>query len=138
MLQVTKIIEGGIDLTSGEKIDQGIVIHNGIQEVTIPISQQSLESIVLMYAQMVEIAEQKGNGGIPLSPEDRKTVQGWVDNAPPQMRPVERAPVPPHPRPVPPAPPPEDASPPSSDIDEEDGFEPGEDYADSGTGVGSL
>jgi len=139
MLQITKIIEGGIDLTSGEQISQGLVVTNGLNEVTIPVSQTSLESVVRLYAQMVEVAQRGGNG-IELSEEDRETVESWKTDEP-QMRATSPAPVL-RAMPGPPAEPPEDFEyeepPPSSDISDDDGFEPGEDYADSGTGVGSL
>ena len=129
MLQVTKIIEGGIDLVSGEQIEQGIVIGNGMQEVTIPVSREVLESVVVMYAQFVE---------------------GAADNGRPMLVPNEHPAVPEQPRRhLPPSPVPVvsepgafdsdyEVPPPSSDVVDDDGFEPGEDYEDSGTGVGSL
>jgi hypothetical protein len=130
MLQVTKIIEGGIDLLSGEKIEQGIVVANGFQEVTIPVSQETLESVVVLYAQFVEMA----GGQIPAvdapesAPAPTPLVQPQKQFSPtPVLVPQEQETFESD----------YDAPPPSTDISE-DGFEPGEDYEDSGTGVGSL
>jgi len=115
MLTVTKILEGGIDLTSGAKIEQGIVISNGTQELTLPLDQEDVEKVALLYIQMVEA-----------SPAPVKRGKKVKEEKPPVKLVQQETPVE------------EDYENPSSDSDDDEGFEPGEDYADSGTGVGSV
>lgn len=136
MLQITKIIEGGIDLTSGQKIEQGIVINNGQQEMTIPVSPDAIEQVVMLYAQSVQSG---GNGHDLEPPQDFGEFGAMLADPPPQQMQATPSPVP-QPKVSVVATPDSDyeEAPPSSDIDEEEGFQPGEDYADSGTGVGSL
>jgi hypothetical protein len=129
MLQVVKFIEGGFDLTTNKEVSMGIVVSNGLNEVLVPVSESSLRQLVHLYG------------------EDRSNTKADEPE-------VERPPVPrPSPRPAPapriraeqvqlfenpPSPriedtvelPPEDA--------EAAGFEPGEEYSDTGTGVASL
>ena len=122
MLRVTKIIEGGIDLTSGEQIEQGMVISNGYREVSVPVPQSELEKVVRLYVEAVEA--------------------NVATATPPKVSIVPETEAPPAPRPksvkLAPAAPEYEAPPPSTDIDDDSGLEPGEAYDDSGTGVGSL
>ena len=128
MLRVTKIIEGGIDLTSGEQIEQGMVISNGYREVTVPVPETVLADVVRLYVEAVEAnvaaaAPQQTS----ITPEPKP-----APRPPVKLRPVDSEPA---------SPPPDfeyDSPPPSSDTDDDTGFEPGEDYDDSGTGVSSL
>lgn len=131
MLEVTKIIEGGVDLRTGEELPRCIVISNGHREQEVPIDPLTLRNLVLMYSDMMnatsvvdenpEIFEESteavpkpGNGSAP-APNPRPTIRVVKADEPEVEEPT-----------------------PSSDLIEEDSFEAGEEYDDSGTGIGSL
>jgi len=127
-MQVIKIIEGGIDLRSGEEISLGLVITNGIREFTIPISSEILNHITLM------IAEEKPGKPIvegPVKPAS-EIPPAALSPAGGDLNPF-REETQTTPRLVE-----EEPTLPQNPLDEDEGFEPGEEYNDIGTGAGSL
>lgn len=146
MLRVTKILEGGIDLTTKEQLPRSIVIGNSSgKEVIVPVQEDIVQSIAAMIADdvsrdevMTDEAKDRTKGVIPPRPRlEADLVVNTAPNVPADHINMEfRMP--------------EDvaeeevqaaeellddySSPPPSD----DGFEPGEEYDDVGTGVGSL
>lgn len=129
-LWLTKIIEGGVDLTTGRELTQGIVVTNGATEITIPVDPEDVQRIVLLYAQ----------GESPSPREEFEAALGPVTSpkmtpAPPATRPTVL-----HPVEAPPAPGEQvvfEEPPVSTDTSDEE-FEPGEEYNDGATGIGSL
>jgi hypothetical protein len=161
-MQVTKIVEGGINLITGEQLETGIVVSNGQREVTVPVTRESMEKLAHLYADGV-MGLKKSNGkpppegvvGYGANPGDVGLVGkgsaggiaggvigvGFEDEVPdhgPLFVPAEPDDEEPG-IPTPSFSDDEDYNrpPPSTDT-EESGFEPGEEYDDSGTGVGSL
>lgn len=189
-MQVTKIVEGGIDLITGQKLEAGIVISNGLREITVAVSLQSMEDLAILYADGVAnditlTKTSKGNGssevfaGDPPGPNPFSTEHGvhGTDGIPnhdpaihgPVFVPVDEVPLAPEiplssmphtagmideilpmtagrvenlpdSMPTPTWGDDEYSAPPVSTdhIEEASGFEAGEEYDDSGTGVGSL
>ena len=137
-MQLTKIVEGGIDLITGQQLEAGIVVSNGCREITVPVSSDSMEKLAHLYADKVMRLD-KGKEAAPEPlpnrddiPEHNTEIHGPVfvpaiDDVEKPIAPVSVFTD-------------EDytAPPVSTDTTEDDGFEPGEDYDDSGTGVGSL
>ncbi len=146
-MQVTKIIEGGIDLTTGTELEVGIMVSNGVRELMIPIDEPTLQILSVMVAEANLVSRPtplKGQGQAPLPEELDKTKEesgctcGYEDSEemtahnplcvlskpPSALKPRlvdETSPVPPE-----------------TPVDEDEGFEPGEEYDDVGTGVSSL
>ena len=119
-MQVTKILEGGIDLTTGKQLGTSIVISNGIREISVPISDgETLDQLIVMVSE--------SNQTTPTDAEELSRTIG----PPPEPAPRERIPAQ-APRLVEP-----DPDPPVLQSDE-DGFEPGEEYDDLGTGASSV
>lgn len=123
ILQVTKIIEGGVDLTTGEELPRCIVVSNGYRNHEIPISDANLQALLIMYGEVFNTA-----------PEE---VQEIFEEPKAEFGKTEE-PTPPNPGPVIRVVRSEDAEPPPSTDRSTEGFEAGEEYNDSGTGIGSL
>ena len=51
MIQVIQILEGGVDLRSGEQIGPSLVLFNGKTSLSLPVAPQSLASIVELWAE---------------------------------------------------------------------------------------
>ena len=125
MLTVVRIIEGGIDLQSKRELPRSIIISNGKSEVHVPVSNDNvIREIVSLYV------EDNGGGVVAQAPTPTRNVligQNAQWDTFPEEQPIQ----------VPVRVPPK----PESDYDipyDDDGFEPGEEYNDRGTGVGSL
>lgn len=121
MLIVTKIMEGGVDLESGNPLPRCIAIGNGKDEVYLPVRDEDLKSLLRLYAE-------SGNGNLPpkqvvaqaVSNQRKVMAKALDDYAAGTEGPSDYA------EPAAPA------------FFSDDGMEPGEDYSDSGTGVRSL
>ena len=118
MLQVTKFIEGGYDLTKHSEVPRCIVVGNGVREVVIPVSEESLQPLVQMYAEEAVKPAVKGFSAVPEAamadlPEEPVSIVRRTYPAQPAQEMFES---------------------PDQPVE----FEPGEEYADSGTGVASL
>jgi hypothetical protein len=112
MLKVVKIIEGGINLETQEELPRSIVISNGHREVHVAVNDNVIKELVALFV----------DNGSPrdVDPED---VPRMKPRPPPSPRPVRTEPESPLESP---------------ELDEDDGFEPGEEFRDSGTGASSL
>lgn len=129
-MQVTKIIEGGIDLTTGKELDVGITVSNGIRELMIPIDMATLQILTVMVTEANLLDNPTPRKGIGMVPEDLnkrppENLQGM-----PQLVSVDGPP------PTPPENFEADSEP--DEIEDEEGFMAGEEYDDTGTGVSSL
>jgi hypothetical protein len=126
MLQVVKFIEGGFDLTTNKEVSMGIVVSNGLNEVLIAVSEDSLRQLVQLYG------EDRGNTKADEPELERPLAPRPAPRAAPAPRVrVEQVQL--------------FESPASPRLEEEPmptmedaGFEPGEEYSDTGTGVASL
>lgn len=119
MLQVTKFIEGGFDLTKHEEVARGVIVSNGSHEVLVPVSEATLKELIMLYAELSGVRSADPAPETP-EPKPRPAPRPRAE----QARMFE-SPTPQAEEPTPPA-------------DLEEGFEPGEEYSDSGTGVASL
>jgi hypothetical protein len=118
MLEVTKILEGGVDLATGDELPRCIVVSNRHNEVSITVKSEDLKKILALF---IDGRNRGEVGAAPMelfSHEPRESEVAMNPNPGPVMRVVEDAP-------------------PSTDMSDEE-FDAGEDYNDSGTGVGSL
>ena len=119
MLKVVKIIEGGINLETKEELPRSIVISNGHREVHVPANDIVIRDVVSLFV----------DNGEPKPPEEELLTK--APNVP--QRP------PPSPRPASPRTAVTfEADEPASDSFDDEGFEPGEEFSDSGTGASSL
>ena len=120
MIQLTKILEGGVDITKGVTLPRYLVLSNGLREVSVPVSDEVVQEVASLLADPEpEVVAQT------FGPEETAPA------GPPGPGPVEHIRVKPvlvKDDPVPP---------PSTDV-EEDTFDPGDEYDDTGTGVSSL
>jgi len=121
MLRVTKIIEGGINLETQEELSRSIVISNGRRDVHVPVNDNVIRELVALFSE---------NGVAVPAPASAPVPQ--VRRPPPSPRPVASPTLP------------FDEGPPDPTFGlenqpaEDEGFEPGEEFADGSTGVGSL
>lgn len=127
MLTVTKILEGGVDLASGNPLPRCLVIGNGKDEVYLPIRDEDVREVLKLYAdsgngkkdqaraqaqQVLDLSRQYGYGA--LSSGAVRTDPALKLSALPDL-PVAHAP---------------------QVVD--DDYDPGEDYSDPDTGVRSV
>lgn len=134
MLRVISIIEGGIDLEKGKEIPRSMVVTNGTKVVTVPVPDHVVDELVGLFAseleKVVEPAPRKMDRPKPANhivvkeitvAETSKPVSAGMPKPRFEVQPLFEEPE----------------APSSTDLDES-GFEPGEEYDDSGTGVSSL
>lgn len=142
MLKITKIIEGGIDLSTREELPRSMVISNGVREVTVALTDHEMENVVQLY---IEGLNQEVEG-------HARQVVHHIEDTIPAPREVVHATVTMAPKVVADHinltlkkkdfesdyedPPP--VANPNVVTDDENGFQPGEEYDDSGTGAASL
>lgn len=119
-LIVTKILEGGVDLCTGQELGRCIVISNGVREQEVPIDQQALQSLIVMCSEHLE-SDQAPDVGPGMFEYDEADMHEEDVGTPSGSLRVVRS----------------EEAPPSTDLVEEK-FEAGEEYDDSGTGVSSL
>lgn len=117
MLRVTAILEGGLNLETGEEITRSIVVSNGASSVTVPVPESKIRELVELFAKELQ-------GRVPVREE--------APPSPPRAEPKFKGP-----RPMKPLFEPEPELEAPSLVDEQD-FQPGEEYEESGTGVASL
>ena len=123
MLQVVKFIEGGFDLTTHQEVPRSVVISNGSREVSLPVSEGQLKDLVKMYAELmgaqssVEVAPQTRTPA-PMS-QQVKMFESIEDLPEPEGMVTADMEA-------------------TGSVLDDGGFEPGEEYSDSGTGVASL
>jgi len=140
MLKVVKITEGGIDLETKTELPRAIVISNGHREVTVPANDIVIKEVVALFAEnggpKPEGAERHlaaahkwplGHGGAS-SYVDPKSPPRNIERPPPSPQPVTMGS---------PSPFIEEAEEGPQTPDDE-GFEPGEEFNDGGTGASSL
>jgi len=139
MLRVTKILEGGIDLTTQEQLPRSIVISNGRREVVIQVQEDTIGEIVEMLQDDLSRSETKesdaSRGVAPPPKRPDPFMEQMVANIPvdrfkmpePEVQVEQEQEVQDYDEPPPPA-----------QQQQDDGFEPGEAYDDVGTGVSSL
>jgi len=141
MLTITKIIEGGIDLATREELPRCVVVSNGAREVTVPVPNGAMEKIVQLYIEGLQVERTSHANQVVQSIKGLNIVEKAevVDDLHVRVQPkaptehiemkVE----------VPRETSDYDEPPPSSDVvDDDSGFQPGEEYDDSGTGAASL
>jgi len=128
-LQITRIIEGGIDLLSGQELPQSIVVSNGAREVIVPVSQEVLKEVVVLYAEAESAPENRQERSGFFTPEEE--YQPEISNTPTTRKKPRLVPAPETPQKEI-----RDEAVSSDTLDEK--FEPGEEYNDAATGVGSL
>lgn len=123
MLKVTKIIEGGIDLETREELSRSIVISNGRREIHVAVNDNVIKELVALFSE---------NGVKDLAPAPAPVPQPRMPRPPPSPRQVASPTLP------------FDDGPPDPPFGienlppENEGFEPGEEFTDRSTGVGSL
>ena len=120
MLRVTAILEGGLDLEKGEEIPRSIVVTNGKRTVTIPVPDHKVKEMVDMFAE--ELGTKAPPDAEPSAPAPAPKAPARPTKVPETKALFEV----------------ETEAPPSMPVIEEAGFEPGEEYEESGTGVASL
>jgi len=127
MLKVVKIIEGGIDLETQEELPRSLIVSNGRREVTVPANDNVIREVVELLAEMVDAP-------LDVSMEAKMRVNSQPVSGSTTPRP------PPSPRPVSKSPSPfeSDEERGSQTPFDDEGFEPGEEFNDGGTGAGSL
>jgi hypothetical protein len=129
MLKVVKITEGGIDLETKAKLPRALVISNGHREVDVPANDIVISEVIALLAE---------NGG-PRAVQEHVTLDDASRYAEPRSPRRNVVRPPPSPQPVYEAGPSpfveEEEGPQMSD---DDGFEPGEEFDDGGTGASSL
>ncbi len=112
MLKVIKIIEGGINLETQEELPRSIVISNGQKEVLVAVNDNVIRELIGLLS----------SNGAPARAEPAPLLR----RPPPSPRPAEAQMF-------------SLEEPDSGDtVFGDDGFEPGEEFFDSGTGVSSL
>jgi hypothetical protein len=111
MLEVTKILEGGLDLRTGQELHRGLVITNGRTEVIISIPPEKMEEVVGLIASEFGVAAPRAK------PQVVKVPNTYVAPISQSAEVFEDTPV---------------------DPIEDEGFKPGEEYVDSDTGLDSL
>ena len=129
MLKVVKITEGGIDLETKKKLPRALVISNGHREVDVPANDIVIREVIALLAE---------NGG-PSTVQEHVTLDDASRYVEPKSPPRNIARPPPSPQPV-------YETGPSPFVEEEEepqmlddeGFEPGEEFDDGGTGASSL
>lgn len=123
MLKVVKIIEGGINLETQEELPRSIVISNGYREVHVAVNDNVIRELVALFVDNGEPHQNIPVGDSPNAPTTPR-------------RPIKR----PSPSPPPVATTTGDTFEVEDEqvFDEDEGFEPGEEFSDSGTGASSL
>jgi hypothetical protein len=130
MLEIVKIIEGGIDLRDNTQLPRCIIVSNSHREVAIPISNAGLQALIGLYSDRGPVSmsahyeEPESKTAVPTSttPRNGEVVQmagsGDVSSTDVSSEPpVQEVP--------------------GLDEGGED-FEPGDAYSDPGTGAKSL
>jgi hypothetical protein len=59
-LFLTKIFEGGVDLTTGEPIPHGLTISNGDSEVLVSVDEEAVNRIASLFCDLVDNSGEKG------------------------------------------------------------------------------
>ena len=111
MLKVTKILEGGIDLETQKELPRSIVISNGHREVLVTVNDNVIRELTnLLSSNGASARAAPAPQRPPMSPRPAATGMLAFDE------------------------------PDRDDLVQfnDDDFEPGEEFSDSGTGVGSL
>lgn len=134
MLKVVKIIEGGIDLVTQEELPRSLIISNGMREIAVPANDIVIREVVELIAEYaakppnvsVEDVSRYTEPNAPATPP-RANMANPYRRTPPSPQVVNQAPSPFE----------DEEEGPRMPIDE-DGFEPGEEFNDGGTGAGSL
>ena len=70
MLRVTSIIEGGINLESGQPIPRSMVVSNGKLSVTVPVPESVVKDLVNLFANEMGMSMDP----VSLPPLSEKTV----------------------------------------------------------------
>lgn len=99
-LNITKIIDEMIDLRTGQQFSHGVVVSNGRREEFIPLSRESLQPLVALYAETIgeppgsEISQEElgelrsapqagmHERGAVYTPPEHQPAQGPVPSAP--------------------------------------------------------
>jgi len=139
MIHVVRITGESYDLESGTEIPKALVLSNGVREFSLHVDDDTVQAVVEMMAEAQAHRNHKtisktsqvkvpGNGSPPepsaadlVRPAHREELEGLVEGfepAAPAMASVIDLP--------------------EDEPDEEEGYEPGEEYSDPATGVGSL
>lgn len=133
MIRVIRIAGESYDLETGEELPKALILSNGLREFALHVDDETAHAVVQMMAESQEARSQKtvekakkvsvpGNGSNPVElvrPAHRDGLEGLVEDVqPPAMATVVDTPE-------------------EEPMDDE-GYEPGEEYSDPATGVGSL
>lgn len=118
MITVAKIVGESIDLRTGEEVPKSLVLTNGKQEISFPISDEVVMAIVRLMVEGSVVEQEEPN--VQPEPVEVSTGLAPVVADLPRQKPAS-APKAPRPAPEP--------------VQER---EPGELYNDALTGVGSL
>ena len=113
-LEIVRVVGESFDLRTGQESPKGVVLTNGHHEITLPVSDEQLQTVLRFWGEGADAGPPGGdNGHVP------EVSAPWTD----------RAPVP------------DDISHPATfDAPEgaADDMEPGEMYQDELTGTGSI
>jgi hypothetical protein len=136
MLTITKIIEGGLDLATRQELPRSMVISNGVREISVAMSDHEMENIIQLYIEGLQV-ERKTDAG-QIVQHIKETVAPPEEVVKTSVRMMAQKPVG-HIEVKFQVPSDYDEPPPTMvPQDDEDGFQPGEEYDDSGTGASSL
>lgn len=134
MIRVIRIAGESYDLETGEELPKALILSNGLREFALHVDDDTAHAVVQMMAESQEARSQKtvekakrvsipGNGSNPVElirPAHRDGLEGIVQGAhSPAMATVVDAPE-------------------EEELMDDEGYEPGEEYSDPATGVGSL
>ena len=132
MLIITKIIEGGLDLSTNEELPRSIVVSNGSREITLPMANEGMEGLVQLYIDGFQRERTVHANQVVPSVADELVVDAKLKMTPNKSEEYIKLDVQ-----ISPENEPSDYDKPPP-VAKEDGFLPGEDYEDSGTGAASL
>lgn len=128
MIRVVRIAGEGYDLDTGEAHPKSLVLTNGYREVFLPVDDQAVHAVLEMVAEVAAVELKKapeGNGGLHEHELEKamaaETHEGIKDSVAVKLR--------------------EGCRPVLGELPDEpveELYEPGEEYSDPATGVGSL
>jgi len=130
MIKVTRIAGESFDLETKQELPKALILSNGKREYTIYIDDETAKAVVELMMESPAVSEEvkKGNGK-----------RSSTNTRPPAPRPQVSEPVViPVTEPAGPPPMATVGDEPEPEMDDNSGFEPGEEYNDPATGAESL
>jgi hypothetical protein len=125
MIQVVRIQGESFNLGTGELIPKSLILSNGVRELFLPVDDSTAEEVLRMLVECAEVGEEVPSISGTVEPGVHKPVSpsAKVDSLHIELvdTPLSEA-----------------GETPAVDDKEDDDFEPGEEYNDPMTGIGSM